>query len=450
MRPHLVHNIWSLSVGGDAKNLLALAKLQKAWADVSVLTMLQDPGVRAEELKAAGIRVHSGINTGESMRAWIDEYSPQLAIFHRNGREDQQETQVVESAHATKVPCFEYNTFARVDRTTDHFWLGHAHLSRSSMLQYARRAGESPAALSGHAAIGYAVEIPEPVSREEKALARRALAIDSDKFVVLRLQRADLRKWDPLPVLAVRRLLRQGVKAHLIIMTAPPERSRWVEKTCGANVTLLEQTVEYSKIRRALAASDCLVNYSHIGETFGLALAEGMAHALPVVVNSTPNMDNAQIELCQHESTGLVANSLSALVAALNDLATNHDASKRLGETGRAHIIATYAAPAVEARLRHFMIKRLVSVGSKLSDEIPPASIDQDSYELDQQWIASNEIRSNCQIKAPPAPVRELVDSSILAFLRTIDAADYALRLGPKDLTHTLWRRIKSGSLRRH
>jgi hypothetical protein len=53
---------------------------------------------------------------------------------------------------------------------------------------------------------------------------------------------------------------------------------------------------------------DALTHSSRIGESFGRTIGEAMAARKPVVVNSTPWMDNAQIELVDNGKTGFVAN----------------------------------------------------------------------------------------------------------------------------------------------
>jgi glycosyltransferase involved in cell wall biosynthesis len=51
---------------------------------------------------------------------------------------------------------------------------------------------------------------------------------------------------------------------------------------------------------------DMLTHCSRIGESFGRTIAEAMAARKPVVVNSSPWMDNAQIELVDNWVTGFV------------------------------------------------------------------------------------------------------------------------------------------------
>jgi glycosyltransferase involved in cell wall biosynthesis len=472
VRPQIFHHIWSLGVGGDAKNLIALAKLQqKEWAEVSVLTKLEDAGPRTIELQEAGIKVFPAIAKKESMKAWLKNNPSAIGIFHRYGRPDKQETELIKAAYEASVRCFEYNIFARVDKTTESYWSGHAHLSRTSMLQYANRAKQSPKDLVAHAAIGFAVDIPTQVTKEERLFARHDLNIGSDQFVVLRLSRPDLRKWDPLPVLAFSRLINESPDYHLIIMSPPPVRNTWITSKLGGNVSILPPSTDKDKLRKVFAASDCLVNYSHIGETFGLALAEGMAYGLPVIVNSTPGMDNAQIELCQNGKTGLVANTLRSLTDALRYLRSNAIAREKLGLAGKTFTSETFDAPIVEARLRSFIKARLEASASQSETRAAsPLNFSSsqtslvDNYVLDENFTqhfnkhfyeqfydqeTKTETAQSKKVSLNEWPSEYLKEQLYLWFLRTKDSLDYALSLEKSAILKSIVHRLKTGSLRR-
>jgi hypothetical protein len=73
-----------------------------------------------------------------------------------------------------------------------------------------------------------------------------------------------------------------------------------------------------------------------VGESFGYTLAEAMAWGLPVLVDSTPWADNAQIELVGHEAQGLIAGRPAAFSAALLRLAQGQALRQRLGRLARA------------------------------------------------------------------------------------------------------------------
>jgi hypothetical protein len=446
-RPRVLHWIWNLSLGGDAKNLCTLAKAQSGWAEISIATRSPEPGIRAQELSGTGIGVRGGIDSRLAALRTAAECSPEIIIMHRNGRSDDTELSVLLGLNEAQIPCFEFNTFGCVDSSSDDLWYGHFFPSRSCLLQYAIRRGVSPFDLQFHAAPGYAVEIEPSITEEERASARREMGISATTFVVARLVRPDLRKWDPLPVLAVKELLKSGVNAHLIVQAAPPNRERWIRNLLGTATTLVEPSADSSRIRRTLAAADCLVNYSHIGETFGLAIAEAMCCALPVIVNSTPSMDNAQVELCDHGKTGLVASSLGALTSALSILADNPQYRRDLGNAGRAFIERTFAAPIVERRLRLSLIKWLADRGRTQASEIPAPATEDLGYEFSETWLQSTGVKVH-QLSQRSA-FKESLDNAYLRWLRLWDSLDYARSLGTGESMRAIQRRLKNPFLKR-
>lgn len=435
-----------MSLGGDAKNLCMLALEQQKWARVSVVTQLQDPGVRAEELNKQNIAVISGIDSPAKLTAFLDENPGEIiAIMHRNGKTDAKETALIETFFKAGIPCFEYNTFSRVDLSTDQYFLGHAHLSRAALLDYAKRKGSSVFALTSHAAIGYALSIPQLIDKQEAKLSRERLGIADDEFVVLKIQRPDLRKWNPLPALAVSRLLNNKLKVRLLVQSAPSARQDWLKDQLDNSVTLLPPTADADKLRQTFAASNCVANYSNIGETFGLGLAEGMSYALPVIVNSTPRLDNAQIELCQHEVTGLVANTISALASAIKRLSEDNQLARKLGNAGCQFISSTFRSDIVESRLRSFIIDRLKNSNSKYSAMIPQPLIAADNYRLDKSWLDQyKQARINAVVDST-SPLQSLLDDAYVNYLRGLDAFDYAAEIGPHALIEAVKRRAKHG-----
>lgn len=446
-RTHIVHWILDLGLGGDAKNLVSLAAEQAKWAKVTVLTLEKEAGVRAESLLQSGVSVITGISPSVGLTEWIVANQPQLLIVHRNGAPNNVETSLVEEFCLAGVSCFEYNTFARVDPATDKLWTGHFHLSLASFTQYAKRRGISVFDLTNHKAIGYSVPIPAVVSDEERQLARKYFAVPESKFVVSRLVRPDLRKWDPMPILAMRRLLQEGVPAQLLLRAVPPQRRLWVESLLGKSVTCLEPTVDDNHLRMTLAASDVVVNYSVIGETFGLALAEAMAAGLPVIVNSTPKVDNAQIELCRHGQRGLVANTVSSLANSLKYLSEKSDQSKKLAEQGRAFIEHSFAPEIVEARLRNFLIACLQSARNGLSSAIPASSIADDAYQLTPVWLSEYENSQDECFTDDGSAIKALLDDWQVKTVRLEDALLYASNIGLRGISEKLGRRLSQGSI---
>ena len=455
-KPLILHWIWSLSLGGDAKNLCALAAEQSKWGRVVIATRLQDQGVRAKELAGTpDVELVGGIDGPEQVESLCAKIGkvPLALIMHRNGRPDPVESRVLESFHRL-MPCFEFSTFGRVDPATDELWAGHFFPSRSCLLQYAARRNVPVAELKRHWAVGYAVDLAARIEPEERQTARQKLGLAPADFVGVRLQRPDLRKWDPLPVLAVRRLLDRGERIRLIVQAPPPERIGWLKSMLGDAAIILAATDDAAVLRTSMAASDCFFNYSHIGETFGLAMVEAMSCGIPPLTNSTPHMDNAQIEICSHGETGLVANSVEALCAALERLIKDCDYRYSLGAAAREFVARTFSAPVVEQRVRrHLRDLEISAAKPEVSEEPQVSEVTQvsasDNYRMDGAWLNDLPARLLREQSFKARMGRQLLDAQLLRFLRAKDTFDYAAGIGPSEILSAIVRRVRRSSLKR-
>ena len=85
-------------------------------------------------------------------------------------------------------------------------------------------------------------------------------------------------------------------------------------------------------------ACDVILHTSSIGESFGYGIAEPMNLGKPVITNSVPWHDQAQLELVQHGVCGWVANSRSNLRKAIDSLANDPALRARFGQSGRHRI----------------------------------------------------------------------------------------------------------------
>ncbi|NJK90804.1 MAG: glycosyltransferase [Blastochloris sp.] len=86
-------------------------------------------------------------------------------------------------------------------------------------------------------------------------------------------------------------------------------------------------------------ACDVILHTSSIGESFGYGLAEPMALGKPVITNSVPWHDQAQIELVRHGECGLIASTLPSMKAAILRMAENEEWRVKCGELAREHIL---------------------------------------------------------------------------------------------------------------
>lgn len=77
---------------------------------------------------------------------------------------------------------------------------------------------------------------------------------------------------------------------------------------------------------------DVMAHTSRIGESFGYVIAESLIRGTPVVVNSTPMRDNAQIELVDNGKNGFVANSIKSFAKAVVQLLRDDNKRATFGD----------------------------------------------------------------------------------------------------------------------
>jgi hypothetical protein len=358
---------WSLG-GTDQAIEIRAASLSRDSFDVEAVGLWG--GQRFERLKQHGTRGRElGGKIGELGRV-LAEARPHVLHYTRADRDCEYSAAVQRAAAAAGVAVLvETNVFGRPagfveprkpDRT--------CHMSLASMLRCARGMGVSMEELyrRGHRAVYLPVPTPEgygaspSMPREE---ARRKLGVRPDELLACRIARPDLRKWSARLELALPRLFAQVPELRFVFMAAPPEKVRWLERRFGRRVICLEARTDLAELASVYSGSDLMIHSSGIGESFGLSVAEGMFHGLPVIVDSTPDMDNAQVEVVESERTGLVVASSAGFVAAATRLARDPGLRQRLGSAAARRARENFADRAVVAEWERLYAEACLEAG---------------------------------------------------------------------------------------
>ena len=318
-----------------------------------------------------------------------------------------------------------------------------AHMSLASMLRLAGLVGVSMSAL--HADNHRVVYLPVPGTqldgvRWKPGEARAALSLGDDALVACRVARPDIRKWSVRLECALGDLLAEVPRLRLVLMAAPDEKRRTLERRFPGRVICLPPSSSYSELGKLYAASDFMLHSSGIGESFGLSVAEGMYCGLPVVVDSTPAVDNAQVELVDHERTGLVVRSCAGFVEASAMLARSAELRRTLGDAGREKSIARFSDTVVAAQWAGFYVEyaRRAGVACRLDTDAREAVPGADEYaRFEQQY------RLRCSRTLGPG--ESLADRLRCTAVRAVDTLRYARQVGPRTVARVVSSRLRSG-----
>lgn len=165
-----------------------------------------------------------------------------------------------------------------------------------------------------------------PPTKAERAAAREVLGISPAAFVLLTVGPHGPRKGLPLLLDAMGQ-----AESHEILL-APGDRrgDAWVAEAAARQITMIAPG-KLEDIRVAYWAADLLVHPSRY-DAFGMAVLEGMACGLPVIVS----IEAGAHEIVREAGFILVERSAEALRAAIDSLRQDPGRRARMGSRGRA------------------------------------------------------------------------------------------------------------------
>lgn len=190
---------------------------------------------------------------------------------------------------------------------------------------------------------------------------REELGIDDEKFVLGKIGRPDSYKWADMTLESFRRLKDRGEDVSLLLVNPPKE----IKKDLGGQEDIyIKEEIPLGEEYKFYNSIDVLAHSSEIGESFGYVIAESMASGTPVVVNSTPMEDNAQIELIDNESNGFVVASVEAFSSAIFDIKESEYLRQKLSSQAKEDVKkyqSSKITPELEKYYSNIVMGKIVS-----------------------------------------------------------------------------------------
>ena len=281
----------------------------------------------------------------------IASFKPDIISYYRGSSKSELVNFILELSNFLNVPIvIETNVFGRkligeVKRYPDYT----IHMSFSSLLKYSKLVNKSLYKLyqENHRVI----YLPVPVKKferyiidiEERNYIRNSIGISANDIVAIRVARPDIRKWSSKLELALSNILFLDPTLKILFMAAPPDKEKHLKKKFGDRIIFLNPTSSIEKISKIYQICDFMLHSSGIGESFGLSLAEGMYWGLPIIVDSTPEMDNAQIEVVDHGQNGFIVDSVNGFSMAVSSLINNRKLLKEFSINAKEKAIKYYS-----------------------------------------------------------------------------------------------------------
>jgi glycosyltransferase involved in cell wall biosynthesis len=192
-----------------------------------------------------------------------------------------------------------------------------------------------------------------------------------NNFIVGRIGRADDHKFDLITLEGFKEYTKINPMAKFLLVGATQNMISYARKL-GINDKLLvfENTSDLKTLLLYYKAMNVFLAASNIGESFGMVMAEAMAVGTPVVTISTPNKDNAQVEVVDNMITGIVVPRLKGhIAAALNEIATNKELASDFSEQSKQKIYNSYKAQNIVNSIEQLILKHF-NQSNRLKDSL--------------------------------------------------------------------------------
>lgn len=364
----------TLDLGGTEKVVQIFAKyLDKGIFNVYICGVKRG-GDREGILRDMGFDVYVINNDQERLIELMKTKNINIVHVRRAGTE---EPLVIMAAQRAGVPVIvEENIFSGFDNSDSGKLIDcHLLISKSGALRYQRRAAITSEKFFTKCRVLYSPidlsEFDNKIPDEEIQRIKAELGIEPNDPVIGRIARPDIGKWSDLCLDMMPYLLKKIPNVKYIMMTIPESKRKEIEgRGLAKSFVFLEPTADTRKVVEFYNVIDVLAHSSKLGESFGCTIAEAMACKKPVVVDSTPLADNAQIELVDNGKTGFVASSPRAYAEAIAYLLENKDRAKEMGLAGYEKVKGEYEAKRITSILEKIYIELLQETGVELSEEL--------------------------------------------------------------------------------
>lgn len=329
-----------LGFGGSEKAACIWAcELARRGHEVHVFSLAD--GSRRQELGAIPVTIAS--HDANILRKQLDELQPSVIHAHAPGHPHPGD--VLGEALAglfRKIPVVQTNIFGQFLTPNEDAWTDfRLFISWTSCVQAARRSFRKlDESFFRRASVAtYPILPAEDLNQSEVENFRLKHGVGADEILFGRLSRPEPNKWTDLPIQAFRLALRQDPRLKLLLREPPPAVARNLLRAPDCDrFIILAATTESYELALTISALDIVLHTSSVGESFGYGIAEPMNYGKPIIANSVPWLDQAQIELVRDGECGFIASTPATVAEAMLKLSSNTDFRTKLGRRAQAHI----------------------------------------------------------------------------------------------------------------
>ncbi|MDD5382511.1 MAG: glycosyltransferase [Candidatus Margulisbacteria bacterium] len=358
-----------LSIGGTEKTIEVFANnLDKDLFEVSIYALFSG-GARYDRFKQ-NFKTYVLNGNFDAFVHHLKENHIDIMHIHRSGYE---EPFAIHAAREAGVPIIvETKIFGAVDKSSSGRQIDASiFISKMCALRFMNQTHLSTNDFFKKNIVIYnPIEINKyQIPPAEVAAFKRSLGILPGEFVLGRVSRADPFKFGNVCLKMMPYLLTEVPNVKYIIVGCPPSKLEMIKRLkLSNNVITLPEIDDERQLAVFYESLDLYAYAAYHGESFGITLAEAMAHRKPVIVNSTPAIDNAQVELVDHGETGFIANWPFNYAQAVASILKDKVLKKQLGEKGFQKADRLYNAKTVTRQLEQLYLNLCRQKGLAVPD----------------------------------------------------------------------------------
>ena len=167
------------------------------------------------------------------------------------------------------------------------------------------------------------------------------------------MSRADAGKWSDLALTWLPAVCAARPDFSYLVVGGIKHAHDYVQQQgLGAQVQFMPPFISDADLAAFLSKISIFAHANDTGESFGLVIAEAMAAGLPVITHPAEGLrDNAQLELVEHNRTGLIAQNAEEYASAVLWLLNNPSEARRLGQAGQEKAARLFCARAIASQL---------------------------------------------------------------------------------------------------
>ncbi len=353
----------NLNLGGTEKTLQIFSKYLKRQGAKVTVAAFNSTGPRKNIILKEHIQVFNLNKNFNELKKLIEKRRIDIVHIHRSNKNALPIIKFLKER--TSVKIVETNAFGKITKSptenlVDLRIFVSIFCAYRFMKRYKIRISDF---LKKNRIIYNPIDFDEVFNWKKKDILayKKKIGIRATDFVIGKYGRKDYLKFGDICIEMFPYLIKKVPNIKYLIIGLPDNlKKKAIKLNVYSHIIELKTIIQPKELSRFIATLDILAHSSLIGESFGCVYSESMAHKKPIVTNSTPFLDNAQIEIVEDGVNGKIANTPQSFAASIEYLLKDKNSYLKIANNNFNKVKKFYEAKILTNELHNFY-KELLS-----------------------------------------------------------------------------------------